>query len=145
MAFYLEHSSWIMQKCILHYFVAQKKKKRKKRTLKHTPLAYSLLYIYIENNTCQFCCCCSLSLILTFGLLSLSLLGVFVVSDSRTLLLFLGFLFFSWVLRWWCWVITVVVLGFPWFGIWFQTHMIGIKIFSPIFYISLYISAIITY
>ena len=141
MAFYLEHSSWVMQKCILHYFVAQKKKKKNTKTNS----IGLFITIYIENNTCQFCCCCSLSLILTFGLLSLSLLGVFVVSDSRTLLLFLGFLFFSWILRWWCWVITVVVLGFPWFGIWFQTHMIGIKIFSPTFYISLYISAIITY
>ena len=131
-----------MQKCILHYFVAKKKKKKNTKTNS----IGLFITIYIENNTCQFCCCCSLSLILTFGLLSLSLLGVFVVSDSRTLLLFLGFLFFIFFI--FQLGFAVVVLGYYSGGarfplVWYlisNSHDRNKNLFSHFLYFTLYFS-----
>lgn len=126
-----------MQKCILHYFVAQKKKKKNTKTNS----IGLFITIYIENNTCQFCCCCSLSLILTFGLLSLSLLGVFVVSDSRTLPPLWFFFFFQLGF-------AVVVLGYYSGGarfplVWYlisNSHDRNKNLFSHFLYFTLYFS-----
>ena len=43
-AFYLEHSIWVMQKWILHYFVV---KKKKKNTKTHSIGLFITIYIYI--------------------------------------------------------------------------------------------------